>query len=208
MKKVFFEIENDWRVVSKLGDFDRYAIFEVPYNGTDNNDYVNGQGFCCADNGGSVSKSPGLLRAMQANDNPEKLQYYYHSDHLGSSSLITDLDGNVAQHIEYVPFGEVFIEERNSTWNTPYKFNAKELDEETGLYYYGARYYDPRISIWYGADPMQEKYPGISTYCYTRNNPVRYIDPDGNGPKAARSRIEYSGNGLFNVNIGSLNRAT
>jgi RHS repeat-associated protein len=98
---------------------------------------------------------------------------------LGSSSLITDLDGNVAQHIEYVPFGEFFIEERNSTWNTPYKFNAKELDEETGLYYYGARYYDPRISIWYGADPLQEKYPGISTYCYTRNNPVNLIDPTG-----------------------------
>jgi hypothetical protein len=42
-----------------------------------------------------------------------------------------------------VPFGEVFIEERNKKWNTPYLFNAKELDEETGLYYYGARYYDP-----------------------------------------------------------------
>jgi RHS repeat-associated protein len=144
MKKKFFEVENDWRTVSKLSDLDRYA-----------------------------------LRAMQANDNPEKLQYYYHSDHLGSSSLITDLDGNVAQHIEYVPFGEVFIEERNSTWNTPYKFNAKELDEETGLYYYGARYYDPRISIWYGADPLQEKYPGISTYCYTANNPVKFVDLDG-----------------------------
>jgi RHS repeat-associated protein len=92
------------------------------------------------------------------------------------------LDGNVAQHIEYVPFGEVFIEERNSTWNTPYKFNAKELDEETGLYYYGARYYDPRVSIWYGADPMQEKYPGISTYCYTSNNPVKFVDLIGEEP--------------------------
>jgi len=81
----------------------------------------------------------------------------YHSDHLGSTSLITDLDGNVAQHVEYIPYGDVFIEERNSAWNTPYKFNAKELDEETGLYYYGARYYDPRTSVWLGADPLQEK---------------------------------------------------
>ena len=67
------------------------------------------------------------------NDDYEKMQFYYHSDHLGSSSYITNLDGEVMQHIEYVPFGEVFIEERNNTWNTPYLFNAKEFDEETGM---------------------------------------------------------------------------
>ena len=48
------------------------------------------------------------------NNNPEKLQYYCHFDHLGSTSLITDLDGNVVQHVEYIPFGEVFLEERNN----------------------------------------------------------------------------------------------
>jgi RHS repeat-associated protein len=73
----------------------------------------------------------------------------------------------------------VFIEERNNVWNTPYLFNAKELDEETGLYYYGARYYDPRISLWLSADPLQEKYPNVSTYTYTFQNPVKYIDPTG-----------------------------
>jgi RHS repeat-associated protein len=146
-----------------------YADFEVPYNGIDNDDYVNGQGFCCDDATG--------LRA--GNDNPELFQYYYHSDHLGSTSLITDLDGNVVQHVEYVPFGEVFIEERNNKWNTPYLFNAKELDEETGLYYYGTRYYDARLSLLLGADPMQEKYPDVSTYAYCVQNPVKFIDPDG-----------------------------
>jgi len=93
--------------------------------------------------------------------------------------LITDLDGNVAQHVEYVPFGEVFIEERNNKWNTPYLFNAKELDEETGLYYYGARYYEPRVSIWYGVDPMWEKYPEVSAYAYCGNNPVNNVDLRG-----------------------------
>jgi hypothetical protein len=48
------------------------------------------------------------------------------------------LDGEIVQYVEYVPFGEVFIEERNNRWNMPYLFNAKELDEETGQYYYGA----------------------------------------------------------------------
>jgi RHS repeat-associated protein len=98
---------------------------------------------------------------------------------LGSSSLITNLDGEIVQHIEYVPFGEVFIEERNNTWNTPYLFNAKELDEETGLYYYGARYYDPRISLWLSTDPLQEKYPNKTPYHYCSNNPINLFDPDG-----------------------------
>jgi RHS repeat-associated protein len=137
----------------------------------------NGQGFCCED---APQNAP--ARAPSANDNPELFQYYYHSDHLGSTSLITDLDGNVVQHVEYVPFGEVFIEERNNKWNTPYLFNAKELDEETGLYYYGARYYEPRVSVWYGADPMQEKYPGVSSYAYALQNPVRFVYPDGKNP--------------------------
>ncbi|WP_310591154.1 RHS repeat-associated core domain-containing protein, partial [Prevotella disiens] len=85
----------------------------------------------------------------------------------------------VSQHIEYVPFGEVFIEERNNTWNTPYLFNAKEFDEETGMYYYGARYYEPRLSLWMSADPKQDKYPNVSSYCYVMDNPIKLIDPDG-----------------------------
>ena len=136
---------------------DNYAIFEVPYNGTDNNDYVDGQGFCCDD--GSPEAAQARALALENNfqdpDAYEKLQFYYHPDHLGSSSYITNLDGEVVQHIEYVPFGEVFIEERNSIWNTPYLFNAKEFDEETGLYYYGARYYDPHLSLWMSTDALQ-----------------------------------------------------
>jgi len=61
----------------------------------------------------------------------------------------------------------------------PYKFNGKELDEETGLYYYGARYYDPRVSLWMNIDPMYEKFPNFSSYIYCINNPVKLIDPDG-----------------------------
>lgn len=100
-------------------------------------------------------------------------------DHLGSTMLITNESGEVVQRIEYLPSGEVFLDEKNESWNTPYKFNGKEYDEETGLYYYGARYYDPRLSLWLGTDPMQDKYPGISTYCYTMGNPVNATDSDG-----------------------------
>lgn len=170
---------------------DNYATFGVPYNGTDNDDYVNGEGFCCDDGSLEAAQANAVAQAnaldgnFQEGDAYENLQFYYHSDHLGSTSYITNLDGEVVQHIEYVPFGEVFIEERNNTWNTPYLFNAKEFDEETGLYYYGARYYDPRLSLWMSVDIYEEKYPFNSTYCYAANNPIKFIDPDGRYVKPA-----------------------
>ena len=79
----------------------------------------------------------------------------------------------------YIPYGEVFVEERNGSWNTPYLFNAKEFDEETGLYYYGARYLDPTHAAWLSVDPMFEKYVGMTPYVYCAGNPVGLVDPDG-----------------------------
>ena len=61
---------------------------------------------------------------------------------------------------------------------TPYLFNAKEFDEETGMYYYGARYYDPRVSLWISTDILEEKNYGNSSYAYTYN-PITFIDPIG-----------------------------
>ena len=107
--------------------------------------------------------------------------YFYHSDHLGSSSLITDQLGSIIQHLEYIPFGDTFIDERQSlsSWHTPNLFNAKERDEETGLTYFGARYYDSRTSIWLSVDPLAEKRPWMSPYVYCSDNPVNRTDPDG-----------------------------
>jgi RHS repeat-associated protein len=111
--------------------------------------------------------------------NFEGNQFFYHPDHLGSSSYITDINGTVRQHLEYLPFGETFVDEHSNSDVQPYLFNAKELDTETGLYYYGARYYDPKISMWASVDPLAEKYAGWSPYNYTLLNPVKYVDPDG-----------------------------
>ena len=105
--------------------------------------------------------------------------FYYHTDHLGSTSYITDAKANIAQFDAYLPYGELLVDEHSSTEEMPYKFNGKELDEETGLYYYGARYYDPRVSLWMNIDPMYEKFPNFSSYIYCINNPVKLIDPDG-----------------------------
>ena len=71
------------------------------------------------------------------------------------------------------------MEEKNAKWNTPYLFTGKELDKETGLYYFGARYQDPKLGIFISVDPLAEKFKGWSSYAYAFNNPVRFIDPDG-----------------------------
>ena len=105
--------------------------------------------------------------------------FYYHTDHLGSTSYITDAKANVAQFDAYLPYGELLVDEHSSTEEMPYKFNGKEFDQETGLYYYGARYMNPRTSLWYGVDPLAEKYPSIDGYVYCAGNPVKFIDVQG-----------------------------
>ena len=116
--------------------------------------------------------------------------YYYHSDHLGTSTSLTDYNGKAYQFFLNLPFGETMAQQLGSNYfNSPYKFNGKELDEETGFYYYGARYYDPKISIWMSVDPLAEKYPGISPYAYCLNNPINLVDPDGREPVPSYQRL-------------------
>jgi len=129
----------------------------------------------------------------------EQEVYWFHPDHLGSSSYITGADGEVTQNIEYFPSGETFIENHKNSNYSPYKFNGKELDAETGYYYYGARYYNPRVSLWLNVDPLADYNPfyndqayidgehngGIynsfnnNPYIYCYQNSVILVDPDG-----------------------------
>jgi len=115
-------------------------------------------------------------------NNPEPDVYYYHADHLGSASWITDASGIPLQHLQYLPFGESFINQRatGSSYNERFTFTGKEKDSETGFYYFGARYYDPSLSgLFISVDPMADKYPSISPYAYCAWNPVKLVDPDG-----------------------------
>ena len=66
----------------------------------------------------------------------------------------------------------------NSSFET-YAFSAKERDTETGLSYFGARYYSSDLSIWLAVDPMSGKYPSLSPYVYCADNPVKLVDPNG-----------------------------
>ena len=112
-------------------------------------------------------------------DEGEQECYWYHPDHLGSSSWITFSDGEAIQHLHYLPWGENFVDQRSTTWNAMYTFSAKEKDAETGYSYFGARYYSSDLSIWLSVDPMSDKYPHQSNYVYCSNNPIKIFDPNG-----------------------------
>ncbi len=113
-------------------------------------------------------------------ENQETDCYWYHPDHLGSSSWITYTDGSAVQHLHYLPWGEDFVDQRQNSFDgTRYTFSAKERDSETGLSYFGSRYYSSDLSIWLSVDPMSAKYPHQSNYVYCSNNPIKVVDPNG-----------------------------
>lgn len=111
---------------------------------------------------------------------PDKKLHFYLKDHLGNVRVVADKDGNVEETNDYYPFGGLFTA---STSVQPYKYNGKELDRKSGLdwYDYGARMYDPTIGRWHVVDSLAEKYYSFNPYNYCGINPIRYIDPDGNG---------------------------
>ena len=106
-------------------------------------------------------------------------RYWYHPDHLGSASWVSDKAGKGIQHLYYLPWGEELDNQRATDYASRYTFSGKERDEETGYGYFGARYYNSDLSIWLSVDPLADKYPGTSPYTYCGNNPVRLVDEDG-----------------------------
>jgi RHS repeat-associated protein len=123
----------------------------------------------------------GSIRTLSGDTNSyENELYFYHGDHLSSTQMVTDINASIKQQVLYAPFGEV-ITEYNAFWHNgkipDYMFNGKELDEENGMYYYSARYYNPPTFI--SRDPLFEKKPWVNPYAYCRNNPLIFIDPNG-----------------------------
>ncbi len=105
---------------------------------------------------------------------------YYHQDHLGSSNVITNASGNNVEEIQYLPYGNAWSD-TNATLTT-HKFTGQELDAETGLYYYGARYYNPQLGRFISADsivPDPANPQAQNRYSYVINNPLLYTDPTG-----------------------------
>lgn len=105
--------------------------------------------------------------------------FYYHTDHLGSSSVITDSAGNKVQETYYYPFGGTRLNTGNVV---KHKYTGQEEDPETGLYFYNARYYDPQLGRFISADSIvgNPRDPqDLNRYTYAGNNPLIYTDPSG-----------------------------
>ncbi|MNX88886.1 tRNA nuclease WapA precursor [compost metagenome] len=81
------------------------------------------------------------------------------------------------------------FEEHSSSFSSPYLFNGKELDRETNLSYFGARYYDAKTSLWLSVDPLKEKMPSHGAYVYAFNNPLGFVDPDGRFPILVNGKV-------------------
>jgi RHS repeat-associated protein len=103
--------------------------------------------------------------------------YYYHSDHLGGTNVITDSSGNLVERVKYYPFGEI-----REGGSEKYQFTGKEKDKLTDWYYFEARYYNPEFKHFTQADTVDPDLydpQDLNKYAYVLNNPLRLIDPSG-----------------------------
>jgi RHS repeat-associated protein len=121
---------------------------------------------------------------VEGNDgSPAQLIRYQLGNHLGSASLELDQQAQIISYEEYYPYGSTSYQAVRSRTETPkrYRYTGKERDEESGLYYHGARYYAPWLGRWTSRDLAGDS-PANSCYVYVRNNPIFFHDPDGNIP--------------------------
>ncbi|MEK7283311.1 MAG: RHS repeat-associated core domain-containing protein, partial [Acidobacteriota bacterium] len=113
--------------------------------------------------------------------------YYFHQDHLGSTSVLTDPDGEVHEVLLYFPDGEVWIENGPRRPVNGYRFTGKPTDPETGFADFGQRFYDPQTSLWLAVDPAFSDEPSsaigkpllLASYAYAAHSPMAFVDPDG-----------------------------
>jgi RHS repeat-associated protein len=134
--------------------------------------------------------------------------YYYHKHGLGSVTELTDASGNVIKTYRYKSFGEIYSE--TGTFNQPFTFTGREYDPESRLYYYRARYYDPRAGRFLTQDPIGFASGDVNLYRYVQNNPINWVDALGLWSPAAHDfmfRFSFLGK-LSNSDIARLQQAS
>ena len=117
-----------------------------------------------------------------------RILYWYHPDYVSNVDLVTDRTGEAYELFLYNAWGESlhhWTSSSSNMWSSPYRFNSKELDPETGMHYYGARYIHPKLSVWMSVDPLAHQ--TLETYQFSGNNPIVKIDIDGTWPRPLMS---------------------
>ncbi len=119
-------------------------------------------------------------RTQGTDDSPAQLMRYQLSNHLGSATLELDDQGQIISYEEYYPYGSTSYQAVRNQTETPkrYRYTGKERDEETGLYYHGARYYTPWLGRWISCDPASIR-DGPNVYIFVHNKPTLEVDPTG-----------------------------
>ena len=165
--------------LEKLEHFDQYYTQDDYNSATDGCDVLDAECHC--------AHSTYWAEREDFDCSEYPLVYWYHPDYLGNTEYITDMSGKAFQYFWHSPWGETWVNQHAGTgsYSSPYRFNAKEWDAETGNYYYGARYYPPSTSVWLSVDKKAHWYPQINPYGFTLNNPVNLIDPNGQWVKGA-----------------------
>jgi RHS repeat-associated protein len=126
--------------------------------------------------------------------------YYYHPDHLGSSNILTDRNGVIVQQYEYTAYGKERVRTSAAAFSVTHRYTGQELDEETGLYFYQSRYYDPELGRFIQPDstvPDEENPQALNRYSYAYNNPYVYTDPSGESPFLDFAEMAYSAYDVF-----------
>jgi RHS repeat-associated protein len=136
-------------------------VVELDATGTVQGMYLHGPG---------IDEPLGIFRGR------EGVAFTYHADGLGSITHVTTSTGTLARSYTYDSFGRLVTQ--TGTLTNPYTYTGRELDPESGLYYYRTRYYDPASGRFLHEDPIGFL-GGVDHYSYVLNNPVNLIDPEG-----------------------------
>ncbi len=148
----------------------------------------------CLAPGHAAFLSAGTPVELRAPDPALRILYYHH-DHLGSSSVLTDANGELVEETAFYPFGAERFDYRPRQFEENYKFTQKERDAESGLSYFGARLLASRLARFTRVDPLAADPPSawlespqrLNPYSYVVNNPLKFIDPAGKDRQKAEA---------------------
>ncbi len=157
---------------------------------------------------GSTAKEYVFVGGMRVASVTGNAVSFTHADHLGGTNVVTSSTGAVIDRADYKPFGE--FKQHIAGSNEGYFFTDQYNDSESGLYYYGARYYNPMVGRFISPDwivPGGTNTQAFNRYAYVLNNPLNFIDPSGNAPGAYNGFNQFTlGSSSDSFNLGSLTR--